>query len=398
MLQNITPRAVFAQPIALALSIFLSMNAFAQENTAFSRYQDQKRNANENTVTIMGSQAVTAYTRMAEDMQNVLDEPQSNGMRILPLLGRGGGQNFLDLLFLKGIDMGIVEQDVITYFRQRDPVLFANSEQRIQYVTKLTNSEFHLFVAPDIKTLADLKGKAVSFYKPVSSSAIAAETIFKICGIEVDGQFLDQDLAQEKFKKGELSAIARISGAPHSAFEKFKAAEGHFLPFEPSTLPNGCYEKLLEIYLPAFLKHEHYPQAIAEGEFVPTIAGSTILAIYAWPENTERYQKSARFVKKLFDNIDKLREGPRHPKWKEINLAAEVPGWQRFKPAQQWLNANRQAPATQSTAEMKTAFDSFLKEYAKASGSGDLTKVQKEALFGQFVKWWQTQKPQQAAR
>ncbi len=388
----------FATVFIAGASAGLITSAYAQDSTAFARYQEQKRDANEATVSIITSQAATAYTRFAEDLQNVLDEPETNGLRVLPILGRCGGQNFLDLLFLKGIDMGIVEQDVINYFKQKDPILFANSENRVNYITKLSNSEFHIFARPEIKTLADLKGKKVSFYKPNSSSAIAAETILGMCGVKVEPVYLDTDLANEKLKAGEIVATARISGAPHAAFDKLKAEDGHFLKLDATSLPPGCYEKLLTVYLPAFLKHEHYPQIIADGEFVPTVANSTILAVYNWPEQSDRYQKLARFVRKFFESTDKLREGPRHPKWKELNLAAEVPGWNRFKPAQQWLDQNKTASASNNNSELKTAFDSFLQEYAKASGSSELTSTQKEALFSQFVKWWQKQKPQQAAR
>src|SRR5688572_4504988 len=86
--------------------------AVAQSPAPASRYEEQRQNINKNTVTIMGSQAKTAYTEFAQDMQNVLDDIEGNGMRILPILGRGGGQNFVDILFLQGIDVGIVERDV----------------------------------------------------------------------------------------------------------------------------------------------------------------------------------------------------------------------------------------------------------------------------------------------
>lgn len=382
----------------------LSIASFAQDNNAFSRYQEQKRMSNDNVVSIIGSQAVTAYTRLAEDIQNVLDEKEAGGLRVLPIIGKGGGQNFLDLLFLRGIDMGIMEQDVIAYFKKKDPVLFANSEARVHYITKLSNSEYHIFAKKNIRTLADLRGKKVNFFKTFSSSAIATETIFGLCGIEVEQTNYDTDLSVQKLKEGEIAAVARISGAPHNAFDKLSEADGHFLPLDANSLPAGCYEKLLQIYLPAFLKHEHYPQIIPKDQMVPTVANSTVLAVYNWPENTDRYQRIARFVTKFFDNIDKLRDGPRHPKWKELNVAAEVPGWKRFKPAQDWIDQQRKReelaarrPATDER-ELKTAFDSFIQEYTRASGTQALSPAQREALFGQFVKWWQTQKTQQANR
>ena len=57
--------------------------------------------------------------------------------------------------------------------------------------------------------------------------------------------------------------------------------------------------------------------------------------LYDWREDSERYKRIARLVDYLFDRFSKLQTEPGyHPKWKEINLAAAVPGWNRF-PAMQ---------------------------------------------------------------
>jgi hypothetical protein len=38
----------------------------------------------------------------------------------------------------------------------------------------------------------------------------------------------------------------------------------------------------------------------------------------------------------MFERLPRLQTGAGyHPKWKEINLAANVPGWQRFRPVQE---------------------------------------------------------------
>jgi hypothetical protein len=42
----------------------------------------------------------------------------------------------------------------------------------------------------------------------------------------------------------------------------------------------------------------------------------------------------------LFERFSKLQTEPGyHPKWKDLNLAATVPGWQRFAPMQAKLTA-----------------------------------------------------------
>jgi TRAP-type uncharacterized transport system substrate-binding protein len=364
--------------------------AVAQSPAPASRYEEQRQNINKNTVTIMGSQAKTAYTEFAQDMQNVLDDIEGNGMRILPILGRGGGQNFVDILFLQGIDVGIVERDVIDNYKEKDPSLYGTIGNRLRYILKLSNSEMHFFARHEIKKLEDLRGKKVSFYKPESSSAQAAAQILDTCGIEVERVYADTDLGAEMLKKGEIMSVARISGAPHSALTSFKAEDGHFLPLDEENLPAGCFQKLMKAYLPAFLKTEHYPSVIKEGEFTPTIANATILVTYNFPAQTERYQTVAKFVSKLFDNIDKFRDGPRHPKWKEVNIAAEVPGWTRFAPAQEWINANAKS-GTSKVDDVKVAFERYLQERLRSSGAPALTEPQKQALLEEFTKWWKQQ-------
>lgn len=365
--------------------------SFAQEVVPPSRYEEQKRESNGGVVTVMGSQASTPYTRFAEDIQNVLDEPEDNGLRVLPILGRGGGQNFKDMLFVKGIDMGFVEQDVATYFKKLDPKLYANAENRVQYIFKISNSETHVFVRPEIKTLEDLRGKKVNFHKKLSSSAIAIETILETCNIKVEPVYADTDLANELIKKGEIAALSRVSGAPHPALAALSPNDGHFLPLDEEHMPAGCYDKLLKVYLPGVLKSEQYPKLIQEGSPVPTFVNGTLLAVYSMPEDSERYRKVARFVTKLFDSIDKFRDGPRHAKWKEVNLAADVPGWVRFKPARQWL-ADHKNQASTASVEPKAAFRAFL---ANSGGAENLSDAQKDALFKQFQKWQQTSKTPQ---
>jgi hypothetical protein len=48
-----------------------------------------------------------------------------------------------------------------------------------------------------------------------------------------------------------------------------------------------------------------------------------------------------RFSEALFRNFEALRDPARHPKWREVNMAARISGWTRFKPAQDWLDGRR---------------------------------------------------------
>jgi uncharacterized protein len=372
--------------------------ALAQEAGRATRYDDQKREANENTISIITSGVHCTCTRFADDMRAVLTDMSPGGLRILPTIGVGGTQNLQDLLFLKGVDLAVVDQDVFDKIRKKDPAMFANVNQRIHYIAKLYNAEFHVLARNDIKSYEDLVGKKVNLQLKNGTTAVAAESIFATLGIKIEPTYYDDSLSLEKLRDGELAAIAILTGAPRSVIENVRKDEGfHFLPLDDQSLPNRDLSGLYVTYLPAELTHEYYPNLIAPGETVPTIANRAILAAYNWPENTERYKRVAKFIQKFFDNFDKFQDRSRHVKWREVNLAAEVPGWTRFKAAREWLE-NRDNTVAAEGSEMKSAFDRFVEVYARTAGGKSFTSSEKEALFAQFKIIWDAQRVKRASQ
>jgi TRAP-type uncharacterized transport system substrate-binding protein len=361
--------------------------------TPSSSYQERKREMNENVVTIIASGTSSPFTIFAEDMQNVLDQSGTpGGLRVLPILGRGGGHNALDVLLLKGVDMGIMDPNDIEPLRKKEPGVFANAEERIQYITKLSNGEFQVLAQKKYQTLGDLAGQKVNCFKKNSSTHLGCEKIFSILGVNAEIINLDQSEANEKLKAKEIAAMVRFAGAPHNAFTGFKETDDvHFIPITPENVSPQGFTKLLELYSPALLKNEYYPNLIPADQPVRTITSATLLVTYNWPANTERYQRVANFVNELFSNIEKFNAPGRHPKWKEINIAATVPGnWKRFKAAQDWLDRWKQAEKD-ATSDVRLAFDQFL----KTRGATEMSSEQREVLFSQFMQWWKNQKTSQ---
>ena len=70
----------------------------------------------------------------------------------------------------------------------------------------------------------------------------------------------------------------------------------------------------------------------------------SVLAVYDWRQDQEGQKRISRLVDYLFERFSKLQTEPGyHPKWKELNLAATVPGWRRFPPMQAKLVAANSA-------------------------------------------------------
>ena len=364
----------------LALLFVLGLTNAASAQNLLSPYEKQKYERNRSSVSIISGGINGTYIRYATDLANVLDDLKGNDMRVLPLIGRGGGQNVIDVLFLRGIDMGLTQQDHLSFFKNLDPKLYGDIDRRIRYITKLYNSEYQLIARTDVKRFEDLRGKTVSFWKPWSATDIGSKTIFRLLDIDVKPVYLSTAKGLEQVKSGKIAGAVLLAGAPVGGFAKLKKEDGlHIVPLGPDTLTKEQHAKLLEVFLPTKLTHEDYPKLIDEGQVVPSFASGVVLAVYNWKEGSERYNKVARFVEKFFNNFQKLQKPPRHPKWKEVNLAATIPGWTRFKPAEQWLQA-----AAANRPNKNQAFTAFLKE----SGNGPVSLKEKKVLFRQFSEWW----------
>jgi len=397
-----------ARLLSATFCLFLTVPlqfARAEYRQTVTNYEEKKRQTNDIAVSIVVSGLSCTCARFAEDIRNVVNDLSPNGIRVLPVLGNGGLQNLNDVLFLKNIDMAVVDEDNLRLLQKKDPVLYANVEQRVQYITKLYNSEFQVLARNDIKSYDDLRDKKVNFNLKDSQTEVTADVVFNSLKIPVQRSNYDNDEAMKRLISGEISAMIILTGAPQVTFSKVKKEDGvHFLPLDQESLPNHDLHDLLANYLPAEVTHEHYPNLIAEGTSVRTIANRALLVVYSWPEDSARYKRVAKFVDAFFGKIDQFNTPSRHPKWREVNLSAEMPGWVRFKPAAQWLAAHQnQAVAaevdstSQSSPELRQAFEKFMQDYVSTSGRSTLSGKERELLFAKFMKILAESKAEQTA-
>jgi TRAP transporter TAXI family solute receptor len=331
---------------------------------------DMVARANAGTVGIIAGGVDGTYIRIAADLAAVLDD--GDRLRVLSVLGKGSLQNIADILNLRGIDIGIVQADVLAYATRKQA--YPGIEQSIQYVTKLYDEEIHILAGPGIGSLQDLAGKTVNADVRGSGTAMTATVLFESLNIAVQLTNNGQADALDRLKRQEIAALVYVAGKPARLFSGIEGGTPlHFLPI-PLT------KELLETYLPTQLTHDDYPQLVPDETPVDTLAVGSVMATFAWKPGTERYKKVARFVDEFFDKFETFTRPPRHPKWREVNLAAQVPGWTRFPEAQAWLA--RQAVAS---AVQQQSFGDFL---ARTGGAtADLTAAQKDALFREFLNW-----------
>jgi uncharacterized protein len=94
-----------------------------------------------------------------------------------------------------------------------------------------------------------------------------------------------------------------------------------------------------------------------------------------------------RFVQAFFNKFDQFQMPPRHPKWRDVNLAATVPGWTRWSVAEEMLQQLRQASGITPQPAAAAEFATFLKE--KGVTVMQSSSDQRDALFREFLQWQQ---------
>lgn len=337
---------------------------------------------NQNTIAIMSGNPNATYLSLAYDLSAVLDD--GDNFRVLPVIGKGGGQNLRDLRFLKGIDLGITQSVILNRARRSGEI--GNIDDKIVYITKLYNEEMHFIVRSDsgVEKLQDLNGKIVNFSDIGSGTQASTRDIFEKLGIHAKEVNMGQGDAAVALKKGEIDATILIAGKPTGSGLKLKASDGfRFLPV--------AYERpLQQEYLPAVLTHSDYPNMIKEGERIDTVAVGAVLIAYNWPKGTDRYNRIVSFIDHFFPKLAEFQKPPRHGKWKETNLAAKLPGWTRFAYAEEWLQKHPARVAGTQSIERKQ-FNEFVA--SRDPNAGPLAEAgsfeERERLFQEFIKWKQ---------
>lgn len=283
--------------------------------------------SNEYTVGVAGGLLEGTNIRFAAEMAKVLDDRPN--LRVLPMVTYGALGNVEDLLYLKGVDVTITSADVLDEFIKAGTL--ANIKERMRYICSFYINEVHVYVRPEIKTLQDLAGKKVSFNTVGSAANLTGGIIFDRLHIPTQRVFINNSVALEQMRTGEIAGVVHVTGKPTDLFAKFKPEPGfHFLPVPYSS-------ELQDYYVPTELTSKDYPNLLRPGENVETVGVPQVLAVYNWPPETARYARVARFVKYFFERFEQFKKPPFHPKWNEINLASSLRGWTRFRAAEELL-------------------------------------------------------------
>src|SRR6201994_153787 len=192
-----------------------------------SAYEMEKEKMNAWTVGLAGGLIEGAPLRLAAEMARVVDDGPN--LHVLPIVTRGATENLNSLLYLRGVDTAIINSDALEEYKIQVPEI----RRRITYLLNLFPSELHIFVRPEINSLADLAGKKVNFNTQGTAAAYSGPLIFSRLGIDVEKNFIPHPVALEQLKRGEIAGVVFLTTKPVDAFAKGKWDGGYkFLPVE----------------------------------------------------------------------------------------------------------------------------------------------------------------------
>ena len=316
---------------ATAAAALLAAADLASARTRHAGGEQPKADAPANVpIAIVTGGLSGTYVRIASEMAAVLD---NKGFRVLPVVTRGSFDNLDHLLNTRGVDAAMVQADALAELRRRTS---EETARPIQYGAKLYDEEIHILARREIGTIADLAGKPVNVDKQGGGTALTASVLFRSLNLKVEMVHDDQETALGRLSRGEIAALAYVAGKPVKLLARLSEADAAGLKLLPVPLDPA----LLDTYLPARIGRDDYPALLAAEGGIDTFAVPTMLAVYAWQPGTERFDNLARFIPALFEQLPTLQKPPFHPKWRDVSLRSQVPGWTRFAPAQDWVRQN----------------------------------------------------------
>jgi TRAP transporter TAXI family solute receptor len=294
-----------------------------------------RNTVNRGTVSLVTAEDGTS-SRMADELLDVMGA--NADLRVLPIKGKGTAHNLADLLYLNGIDLGVLQLDALDFEKRR--TLYPELGSRLRFISKWTDNEIHLLVRDDVLAISELRDQSVNFGPVGSGSEVTASLLFNRLRISVDQTSLSHARALDKLKSGDIAGMVYVAAKPLPLFRDVEVRDGLRLLSLPELAGS-------ELYQPADLTVDDYPTLIFGKQIVKTWSVPSVLATYNWPSDSDRYGPIAGFVDRFLDHIGDLQSDAYHAKWGDIDPAFDFRGgWQRHPLVDEHLRQLRTAESS----------------------------------------------------
>jgi uncharacterized protein len=246
---------------------------------------------------------------------------QIGKMRVLPIAGHGGAENVRDLLYLRGVDLAILNSDILAYLDQARQ--YPDARRRIRYVTHLLDQKVYLLARKEFSSIEDLRGRRVIVLSRSGGSYTTAIALFGLLKIEVTLQSPGPDAVLGDAGFPEFDAALLLSS------ELSRLRVGAKLREDYRLLPITMTRALQMAYLPAVIEAQEIPGIAVTERKLDTVAVSTLLTVFDWNPSHSRFHSVKNFIGAFFTALPELRQQGSASVWRRLNINARPPGWTR---------------------------------------------------------------------
>ena len=222
----------------------------------------------------------------------------------------GGSKSNIDTMELEDAQLGFVQSDVMAYAYNGER-LFEEKVDCFSTVAALYMEQVQIVTLnPDIKTVADLKGKSVSIGDQGSGvyfNAIDVLGAYDLTEADIQPQYLSFGDSTENLQDGKIDAAFVVAGAPTTAVTTLAATRDVYLV----SLDDEHIEKLIASS-PYYSKYVISKDTYKTPEDATTVAVGAVVIARDDVSDADVYN----FLYGVFENIDSLG----HDKAKELDL------------------------------------------------------------------------------
>jgi TRAP-type uncharacterized transport system substrate-binding protein len=310
-------------------------------------------------------------SRMANDFAAVMSANGASGRAIVGSTSPNGLGN------VAKTDMAgfaIVSLDSLLFSAKADPEWM----KRDPFIARLAPEPLEVIAPREIKSIADLQGRTVSFGDLDSATSICGRMLFSRLGVAATQMNEPLSEALEALAAGKRAAVVVLGAEGSRVLDGF-GGDGRFhivsIPWSSSLEP---------VYAPARVSAADRPNLVGPAEPVETVGEPMALIALEAAPGSQRADALGRLAQVFLDNYDEFLSDDRDAHWREVNLAAEgswpFQPWPRLAAAQSWLDGKK--------ASADASLDAF-RASAKSAGDsvGGPTAADSDQLYESLTRW-----------
>ena len=334
-----TRTVVLFTALALVLSFGFSAESFSQQSGDSGKSATATPATNisapagkqGHTLGMVTGSATGTYYRFGYDIKNAVAK---NNLVVDVKESSGSIENIDRITSNENVSLGIVQSDVLGFLMRSNEPKSKEIAKSLRMVFPFYQEEVHVIANKSVRKFSDLNGKTVVVGESGSGSWLTAMNMFNLTGVRpVKLLRIDQQKGMVEVLRGRADALIYVSGKPVKLFQNLESLisnendnnnieEVHLVPIDE--------KELLAEYAPAKIIPGDYKFVNSE---VPTIAVTAVLVTYNFSRMDNEYVKTRcddirTFSKSILDSMDMLRKNG-HPKWSEVDLAADIGVWKR---------------------------------------------------------------------